>query len=494
MDQSSSELLQTECLVACGSSRPKKLTVVLSQSAAVLRVLRGVEEKACVSLGGCTVSETSHGRVELALAAPATRGGGGGGSGSRKSPRWKPSKKEADAFVFWFSGGERDAWLAALSVAAASRKLSDTASASGEVPRLLGLEPSEQVRYLAELSARQTRFWEEKGLRQVLALVTTPGAAPEPLLMASHLLVAQSQLLSVKQAVLSFDLVSAAARLLSDASVVSHNAGCCLLLSVLLTEQELSSAGFLAAHCEALSSLCAELRVAKLLLNLLVLEEDNLPDETQQLLLRCLCNMSWLPDLRAGMAGSEVLLRYLRVCLSLSVEAPAWLLAVKLLGNLALLPPFCDALSEEFDVSDVLLNLYCAHAAREPRLGAALCRTLANVCSHPFIGAQVLQTGRVARLAERVDADGLVFAVLANVCASCESSVAAAVAEALVTMPVTERTFPQYVHLLVVLLKRCAQLVPLLKKHNIAQGVLQKYDTSLQHTRGSVVYLQMLIR
>jgi hypothetical protein len=259
-----------------------------------------------------------------------------------------------------------------------------------------------------------------------------------------------------------------------------------------VTEQELSSVGFLAGHCDALSSLFAELRIAKLLLNLLVLEEDNLPEETQQQVLRCLCNMSWLPDLRAGMAGSEVLLRYLRVCLSLSVESPSWLLAVKLLGNLALLPAFCDALSEEFDASDVLVNLYCQHGGRDARFGAALGKTMANVCSHPFIGAQMLQTGRVARLAERIDAEGLVFTVLANVCASCGSAVAAPVAESLVVLPVTERSFPKYVHLLIVLQKRCTQLMPLLKKHNIVQNVLQKYDASSRATRGSVMYLQML--
>ncbi len=479
--------LQAELLVALGSSRAKKLTAVLLPSSGLLRFLHGEDEKHCVSLGGATVTEMPGGRVELACSGATTR--------VRKSPRWN-KKKDAETLVLWLGPAERDVWVAALTAACEVRKGSDQTSGSfSDTATVLALDTADQVRYLVELGQQQVRFWEEKGLRQLVVMVTTPGTAPEVALAASRMLWAESQLLSVKQAILSVEYVAAVARLFGDSSLLSQCAACYALQSILLSEEEMSGTVSLGPYCELMTSLLTEQRIAKALVHLLVLEEDNLPIEAQELVLRSLCQMSWLPDMHAALAGCEVLLRYLRVCLSLELHSPCLKLAVKVLGNLALLPQFREALSEEFDVSDVLLNLYCAAWEKKMApLSAAALKALANVCAHPFIATQMVQASRASRLLGRMDEEGVSLAVLANVCSKSECAISAGLCESLVSLPVSEKAFIPYLQLLIVLQKRCS-IVAALQQHKIGENVLQKYQHLICNHDAliSLIHLQMLL-
>jgi hypothetical protein len=306
---------------------------------------------------------------------------------------------------------------------------------------------------------------------------------------------AESQLLSVKQAILSVEYVTAVVRLFGESSLVSQCAACYALQSVLLSEEEMSGTVSVGPYCELMTSLLTEQRIAKALVHLLVLEEDNLPMVAQELVLSCLCNMSWLAEMHGALAGCEVLLRYLRVCLSLELQSPCLVLAVKVLGNLALLPVFRDALSEEFDVSDVLLNLYCAALEKKMTLlCVALLKALANVCAHPFIATQMVQASRAARLLDRMDDDGLSIAVLGNVCGKSECAISEGLCESLVSLPVSEKAFVPYLQLLIVLQKRCS-IVASLQKHNIGANVLHKYEHLVRNHDAlvSLIHLQMLL-
>jgi hypothetical protein len=356
---------------------------------------------------------------------------------------------------------ERDLWL--------------TEMQAYQMDDLALLSSVDRNRCLLQTVESQAVFWQERGVRQVQNVFLNFESDPNTLLTASKILFACSSVLSVKQMVLSEEFMFSIVKWLGEPSVKNQLAACYGLMSVLVEEEGEAPK----TYTDLLCRLVLERRITKLLINVLLLEEENMLEFFQEILLTCLCNLTYQAPIRSSLAGQESLLRYLRVMLSLDFDSKLLLPSVRLLGNLALVENVRDALSLEFDVSDLLLNML--RNAKDPELRRALSIAFVNVCHHDLISTQVLR--RLDWLLELVE-DKLLFSALILIFLNCsEEDVDAAVLTACFQkMTMAEAIFESYVELILVILKRFPSLIePLLQEH--VAPVVQKYRASSEKSK-----------